>query len=314
MGAHWLHWKVKSSPWSLAVSNGGGGIIVSFPYIFLLFDCFKWVLIDCIIKCRLHSMLWQFQMGGPSLISSYYLTVLNGSFKWGGGSICLWYLHVCSMHCYFLISSYYLTVSNGHSLTTLKSVEVTQCSGSFKWGGPSLISSYYLTVSNGCSLTILKSVEVIQCSGSFEWGRGVKWQIYLKSANFELTCHFMLCFTEGLFILNTKDLINTFINLYWSFIEKTSVMQDPNPKWAHIFSWSAHWDKMFLPVVTSGGQEHYYVRSLCHWLCLWVMMTLSSLPSLYLSPTYMQMHFPVTGNITFLVFHRKGLCEARPKP
>ena len=30
---------------------------------FLLFDCFKWVLIDCIIKCRLHSMLWQFQMG-----------------------------------------------------------------------------------------------------------------------------------------------------------------------------------------------------------------------------------------------------------
>ena len=114
MGAHWLHWKAKSSLWSLAVSNGGGGIIVSFPYIFLLFDCFKWALIDCIIKCRLHSMLWQFQMGR--------------------GSICLWYLHVCSMHCYFLISSYYLTVSNGHSLTALKSVEVTQHSGSFKWG------------------------------------------------------------------------------------------------------------------------------------------------------------------------------------
>ena len=27
---------------------------------------------------------------------------------------CLWYLHVFSMHWYFLISSYYLTVSNGH--------------------------------------------------------------------------------------------------------------------------------------------------------------------------------------------------------
>ena len=39
----------------------------------------------------------------------------------------------------------------------------------------------------------------------FEWG--VNWQIYPKSANFELTCHFMLCFTEGLFILHTKDLI-----------------------------------------------------------------------------------------------------------
>ena len=110
-----------------------------------------------------------------------------------------------------------------------------------------LISSYYLTVLNGCSLTILKSIEVTQCSGSFEWG--FNRQIYPKSANFELTCHFMLChiekhrghsvlwqfwtgsgggsisrftlnlpilnslavswlcFTEGLFVLHTKDLI-----------------------------------------------------------------------------------------------------------
>ena len=97
-----------------------------FPYIFLLFDRFKWALIDCIEKQRVHSDLWQFQMGegGSSsvfLISSYYLTVSNGhslttllsvdftlcsgSFKWGGGSICLWYLHVFSMHWYLLISS-----------------------------------------------------------------------------------------------------------------------------------------------------------------------------------------------------------------
>ena len=54
-----------------------------------------------------------------------------------GGSICLWYLQVFSMHWYFLISSYCLTVSNGCSLTVLKSVEVTQHSGSFKWGGSS---------------------------------------------------------------------------------------------------------------------------------------------------------------------------------
>ena len=39
---------------------------------------------------------------------------------------------------YFLIYSYYLTVSNGHSLTALKSVKFTQCSGSFKWGGVNL--------------------------------------------------------------------------------------------------------------------------------------------------------------------------------
>ena len=29
-----------------------------FPYIFLLFDCFKWVLIHCIVKCKVHSVLW----------------------------------------------------------------------------------------------------------------------------------------------------------------------------------------------------------------------------------------------------------------
>ena len=79
MGTHWLHWKVKSSLWSLTVSNGGGGIIISFPYIFLLFDCFKWVLIDHIIKCRLHSMLWQFQMGRGvhlPLVSTCFLYAL----------------------------------------------------------------------------------------------------------------------------------------------------------------------------------------------------------------------------------------------
>ena len=79
---------LKSEEFTLSSGSfkWGRGIIVSFPYIFLLFDCFKWVLIDRIIKCRLHSMLWQF---------------------WMGGSICLWYLHVFSMHWYFLISSYY---------------------------------------------------------------------------------------------------------------------------------------------------------------------------------------------------------------
>ena len=35
-----------------------------FPYIFLLFDCFEWALIDRIVKCKVHSVLWQFQVGG----------------------------------------------------------------------------------------------------------------------------------------------------------------------------------------------------------------------------------------------------------
>ena len=132
------------------------------------------------------------------------------------------------MRCYFLISSYYLTVLNGHSLTALKSVEVTQCSGSFKLGGLSLISSYYLTVLNGCSLTVLKSVEVTQHSGSFEWGEGVKWQIYPKSANFELTCHFMLCFTEGLFVLHTKDLINKIKYPSWNILQDWNICRSIN--------------------------------------------------------------------------------------
>ena len=76
MCSHWLHWKAKSSLWALTVLNGGGGIIVSFPYIFLLVDCFKCALIDHVQKQRVHSELWQFWMGegGSSsvfLISSY---------------------------------------------------------------------------------------------------------------------------------------------------------------------------------------------------------------------------------------------------
>ena len=72
-------------------------IIWLFPSIFLLFDCFEWALIDCIEKQRVHSELWQFQIGGR-----------EGGRE--GVSICLRYLHVFSMHWYFLISSYYLTV------------------------------------------------------------------------------------------------------------------------------------------------------------------------------------------------------------
>ena len=49
-----------------------------FPYIFLLFDCFEWVLIDHIEKCRGHSALWQFQMGG----SIIYIFLLFDCFAW----------------------------------------------------------------------------------------------------------------------------------------------------------------------------------------------------------------------------------------
>ena len=87
------HWHFLISAYYLTVSNGcslttlkskeftlssgsfkweGGreglsilpGVTLTFPYIFLLFDHFEWVLIDCIEKCRVHSELWQFWMGG----------------------------------------------------------------------------------------------------------------------------------------------------------------------------------------------------------------------------------------------------------
>ena len=72
--------------WPLDVSNNLSGYCISnlvlvsafgicmciyalvFPYIFLLVDCFKWALIGHIEKWRVHSVLWQFWMGG-SIIS-----------------------------------------------------------------------------------------------------------------------------------------------------------------------------------------------------------------------------------------------------
>ena len=202
----YIFWLVYCFKWALIDQKIH---LVTFPYIFLLFDCVEWVLIDCIVKCRVQSVLWQFQMGG---------------------SICLWHLQVFSMHWYFLISSYYLTVLNGHSLTILKSIEVTQCSGSFKWGGS--IGRFTL------NLPLVSSLAIFDCfkwalidhiekhrghSAVWQfWMGGVNWQIYPKSANFELTCHFMLCFTEGLFVLHTKDLIS---QLVWPGVSTWCIIQ-----------------------------------------------------------------------------------------
>ena len=72
MGSHWLHWKVQSSLYALAVLNGERGI---FPDIFLLVDCFEWALIGHIEKCRVHSMCWQFQMRGGGYFLSLYILI-----------------------------------------------------------------------------------------------------------------------------------------------------------------------------------------------------------------------------------------------
>ena len=104
-------------------SIDGGSICLLYLYVFYMhwyFLIFSYKLtvsnglsLMALEKWRVHSVLWQFQMGG---------------------SICLWYLYVFYMHWYFLIFSYKLTVLNGLSLTTLKMDKFTLCSGSFKGG------------------------------------------------------------------------------------------------------------------------------------------------------------------------------------
>ena len=104
------------------------------------------------------------------------------SLHWPGGlilrftpvnlKIFLWYLHVYSMCWYFFISSYYLTVSNGCSLTALKSVEFTQCSGSFE-GGVNLkiypSKSENLPLVSTCFLYALVSPYIFLLFDCFEW-------------------------------------------------------------------------------------------------------------------------------------------------
>ena len=78
--------RVHSEP-SKSQTLGGGGVNLTiypksahelsflyalvFPYIFLLFDCFEWALIDCIVKCKVHSVLWQFPKGGGVNLTIY---------------------------------------------------------------------------------------------------------------------------------------------------------------------------------------------------------------------------------------------------
>ena len=41
-----------------------GLYVLVFPYIFLLFDCLQMALINRIVKCKVHSVLWQLEVGG----------------------------------------------------------------------------------------------------------------------------------------------------------------------------------------------------------------------------------------------------------
>ena len=75
-------------PWPLDDSRCRCKIhLVTFLYIFLLLDCFKWALIHCIEKWRVHSELCQFQTCRGvyrmiHLVSFLYTFLLVDCFKW----------------------------------------------------------------------------------------------------------------------------------------------------------------------------------------------------------------------------------------
>ena len=60
--------------------------LVTFLYIFLLVDCFKWALIDCIEKRRVHSELWPVSNWWVyckiHLVTFLYIFLLVDCFKW----------------------------------------------------------------------------------------------------------------------------------------------------------------------------------------------------------------------------------------
>ena len=57
---------------ALAVLNGGSIISFTFPYIFLLVYCFEWALIGHIEKCRVHSALAVLNGGVYHKFSLYF--------------------------------------------------------------------------------------------------------------------------------------------------------------------------------------------------------------------------------------------------
>ena len=91
-------WRVHSLLWQFCPVGGQSAFgiymfiyALVFPYIFLLFDCFKWALIGDIEQQRVDSVLWQFQMGGPSAFGIYmflyalvfpYIFLLVDCFEW----------------------------------------------------------------------------------------------------------------------------------------------------------------------------------------------------------------------------------------
>ena len=104
--------------------------LVTFLYIFLLVDCFKWALIDCIEKRRVHSELWQFQSGGVyrkiHLVTYLYIFLLVDCFKWALiDHIEKWRVH--SVLCQFQTGGVYCKI---HLVTFLYILLLVDC---FKW-------------------------------------------------------------------------------------------------------------------------------------------------------------------------------------
>ena len=189
----WLSWTtLNSDEFTLCSGSFDWGVhlpLVSicflcalvFPYIFLLVDHFEWALIGAIEKHRVDSVLWQFQMGGPFAL--VYICAIDPVVK----------LILCSS-----MAGISAWLTGGVHLPL-----VSIFSDIFLLDDHFLIFSYKLTILNGFSLTVWEMHSCHFLSSSFEGGILAK---VVSSARFELTCCFMLCFTEGLFVLHMKDL------------------------------------------------------------------------------------------------------------
>ena len=178
-----MHWYFLIFSYKLTVSNGFSLTVWKCIAVTFSSSSFIWGGLSAFGICifiytgiSLYFLIsWLFRMGSHWQYENAWLSLSRQAVS-NGGTICLWYLYpyiywyflifsnkltafgiyMFSLHWYFLISSYYLTVSNGCSLTALKSVEVTQSSGSFKWGGPSVFGICIL-IYTGISLYFLIS-------------------------------------------------------------------------------------------------------------------------------------------------------------
>ena len=136
----------------------GGSICLWCLYLYICTGISWYFLIE---QWRDYSVLWQCWLGGSIYLwvsmtpmNSEEITLCSGSVDLGeGGSICPWYLHVFSMHWYFLISWLFRMGSHWWHWKVYSSLSALAVSK----GGPSAFGIYMFSLCTGISLYFLIS-------------------------------------------------------------------------------------------------------------------------------------------------------------